>query len=708
MSQNLTKGVLHNDLSTWQKARPQALVRAYPPLNSNTDGHSFIAQRGACSLDDNALELPFKGHVKERIFRKICENIRSAIADSTDRDALLAEYTQRLEGLASPSSLTKRWRGASNVVDPMTQEAHLTFVAQIYNASKRDPGALVQAPDPDNDRNAEEIESWLTAKGHQVKFNALKYQMAFNEGKWPAAILFNGWETVYTWDRTKVYQNKHGDVLDEIPADANPEDEWEVVHQKILKSEERIGPRVVNTPDFYMYPANCKNLQLATGCGERLRMTEAELIIGIDQYGFDEEVVDQIIATGPNATWTTDEREDDSTDRTQGVQAASGKEGLYEVWLYFTKLPPIRENNKLIYDEDYLYDDFMVYCVPKKDLVLSMDYSPYGHTRPYVKSVMVERPGMFYGWCIPQLLDCYQVEATATRRFLIDSMNISASPTFKVRKSAVKDIEGYAFGPGMLFPLDDPEKDMVAFPQGQAWMQAGGVVAELDNSARNLIGTASSTPPPKVQKAAAVQQQAAAIGQKSDLYQAQFNMFIEDVYYQWISMAADRMTESGEEWVDDNGQSHRITPQMLREKYIIRATGTSQDANPEVRIQKTEARAKIVTDYCMLAASGKLPPILLSAIWESSRRRLLELDSPNPEQELPPKPQPPPPAPPGMVTPMAPPQGAGPPQGQQLPMPGAGPNAQFTPGPAQQMQTQLLNQYRNGTTPQEISGVGLG
>jgi hypothetical protein len=276
-------------------------------------------------------------------------------------------------------------------------------------------------------------------------------------------------------------------------------------------------------------------------------------------------------------------------------------------------------------------------CVgcPDAQVMLRMQF--YRRTRPYIPFYILPRHEMLYGDCIPQMLNALQTEANAHLRFQIDAANIAMSPAMKIRKNVAQDNEQFRFFPGAAFyvnQMDDAEPFLWQHP-GQDSLAIQGYI---EQAARELYSAGGyGTMPQKQRKNAEIQSVQMAAASKFDLMLWHFQQGLEDLCARVIMLYLENLQAEGMEFLDEENHRKKVTTQQLKGSYTYKAAGTSQNADPQTRLEHAMAKRQITTEYNMMVVQG-MPPQLLKRQWHAARQVLTDLGEHNPEAYIGPEP----------------------------------------------------------------------
>lgn len=579
-------------------------------------------------IDENSpYRLELSEEVRGEVEAEICRRVSSAVSGAEDRNSQLQIWRDQLQGRGITAS-NKNWSNACDFYDSISLEMHLTLLSQIVGALHRDPKVAVESFSKDDEEGARILEAYLAMESSKSDLNTRLYEMATDACWSQAVVTYCGWMQKTRKGR-EVGFRKPGDAR--VYTEEEQEDgvEYEPVPVSEEITEEGFDIRVVDLSDFFLFPANAKSVDSATAIAERMLLTEGDLYDGIEDWGFDEKAVEELTALGP----------DQEPDRQQikneqdGVESAEGKEGYYEVYTVYTRMPRTLAGGEESLPDHYLQDDFLVVCVPERRIVLKMGFSPYKE-RPYFAGGIMPLKDTILGMSLMGILEAIQTEANANIQFTVDMMNLTASPMFKGPKSEGDNFNKAQAGPGRFLGFDNPndvmplEWDHSGPREGMAWQQ------DLRARATSLVSAQGQGQlQNKVRKAGEIQAVETQAATKFGLYLTNFQRTcVAPLFQRMIALKAQfgSVDDDGEDFVDNEGHPQALTTKALKGKYNIVAVGTSMTHSPESRIEINKQKQAIQTPYLM-AVTNKMPPAILKLAWHAAREMLFDLGERNPE-----------------------------------------------------------------------------
>ncbi len=591
----------------------------------------------------NLHKLKLGAELRRKVEAVICQQVKDAVAGAADRDSMLVDYSNYVEGL-TPIQSSARWNGASNLQMPMIIKAHITVKSQIVQQIKRDPKATVTAIDPDDDRDAEAQEQFIVAKDHQCGLTSALADVINPTIMYPYGIMRVGWKEEWTWKRTVEYEDTE---TGERVAEENVDPDRDYTPVPIREKEQvfkGVTLDTIPTPDFYPYPANAIDIQKCQGCGHAILLSETDLLMGIATkddvaQDYDEKSVYKLIEHGP--CMLRDNEDAPLPDSELGVVfVGRDQDAMYECFEWYCQMPIIwNENGDLETPEYLIGEELRVVVCPSADTMLYLGLSEYQKPRPYVPFYILPRTGELSGMCLSQLLETLQTNVDVIAQEFTNSLQLNTSPVFKMKKSSEPLNEDAQFFPGAIFYYDkDPNEilPMESVPPNAENMQ---VLMQLMGLAEGIYAVQGiGQMDQKVRRAADIKNQQIQAGTKFDLFYFYFSgagkegTGVVEVIRRIVSLYSEHMGTEGEEFLDDADHKKKITPQQLKGKFIIRPTGSGNAADPDTRLQHSMAAGQVAEKYLGMSVQLAQRPDLLNHFWALSRAQLIAMDIHNIEE----------------------------------------------------------------------------
>lgn len=591
-----------------------------------------------------ALGTPYRldldGDVRDALHAEVCRRVQGAIAGAQGRDDNLQSWRDQLEGFGVDAQ-NELWANACDLADPISMEAFLTLLSQLCGSMHRDPKVAVEAFSKDDEEGAQIIEQWLSMETSRSSLDRHLYNLAYDACWSPYAVGYAGYEKCERTVRDVGYR-KPGDARVLSEEETEEGEDYDEVPVANVVVEERYDIRSVDPADFYLWPPTAESIERATMVCERMSLTEEELWDGVEDFGFSEENVEALCRLGPPQLGDKKEQQADQ----DGLNEDVSDSGLYEVFTCYTRLPRRLPGGERT-PKHLLQDDFLVVCVPDFQIVLKMAFSPFKTERPYFQGGILSRPRKTTGHGLMAMLEPLQSEANANIQLTLDASNLTITPFLVGPKSAQEDVGKWKLQPGgygaadahdQVHPLEwdrAPLRDGLAVQQALQARAKALVAAEGQGALQN-----------KVRKNSEVQATETAAGAKFGMYLTNFQRtVVAELYRRLVSLKLQfgDVDDDGEEFLDAEGHSHRLTARALRGKYNIVAAGTSLTHSPEARIQIGQQKQAVQAQYLQAAVAG-MPPKFLKLAWHTAREILFDLGDHNPEASLGEEPKDDPPA----------------------------------------------------------------
>lgn len=587
--------------------------------------------------------------LRDSVTLETMRRIERGVAGKAQTDSRIRDWKDLLNGYTTPSG-NSRWPGSCELSYPMVLNQYLTVKAQCATVIRRSVLVMVESVTGDEDavREAEDIEAFLSAKMSQIDATTKLLEAISLALSRPTGIVAVYWDERFRPQRgVQVVDPETGDLL---PEDAEPEGEdWERQHYVDKANVEFQGVEIKPVPleNFYMFPASALSIDAANGCGERMWLTQDDLIAGIENYGYDEDAVYELIHRYPDGVQMSSETNQDREDEYNGVPS----EGLYECFLWYFHPPVIFDGEKVDKGiKPYLQDDFEMVCCPAARIELRLEFSDDPTGRRYIPIYMEPVSGNFYGMCLPDELEDLACEANATVRHAGDCKDIQVTPMTKVKKSVINDMATVQWQPGGQIPVNDMG-DIEAFQSPQTWTEDLTWLANLDQTAERLVSAGGfGTMQSKQRKAAEVESVQRMAASKFDLILT--NLFggtkhgITKIAIKMLDLYEKFMDDGGETFTDDTHHSHSVSPKSLSGKFTFTPVVNGMTASPETRAQMAEAQHKMASAYLAVLAKAGQPggptPQILSLEWENTRKSLIDMGEHDPERRIGKQPEVPP------------------------------------------------------------------
>lgn len=605
-------------------------------------------------MPDALITLELDEDTQRRVEERIVRNCNEAVQGASLRDMILIEYDDQLEGRLMPTGM-RRWNGASELNDPLTQEAHLELSAMMAQANRKEPKWVVEAANEEDQDKATLQEQWLTKKSGEYKIDEHLGDVIYNTLRDPAGVMYVGWEQQVGKVRERQYRDADdpdSDWLDEGQLrDVERAYEQRIVERDGAIIKDGVKFRVPDLADFYVFPSDSQSVTTADGICERMLLTENQLLEGVASGQYDEDKVFDLIKSGPthsldsNGNLTERRNQYDGTADGMSTQGTADSDaGFYECFLWFGLMPKLWSSTgdglEMGIPEHYAADDVQAMICPARNCVFQLDISPYSE-RPYIFFYMIKRPNRLLGKGVCQLLQQLQDEANATVQSTIDGMNLQMSPVLIVGPDWYEEYNTFRVYPGAMLPEDMPNS-IRPLDWGRNSEMGLELGAQLVQRGKGLVAARGyGEMQDKVRKAAEINNVLAAADAKFDFFLQQFQYGVAELGARLVALHLQFMGDSLSETFQTAGGNREITAQDLRGSFQYIPAATSSTATPEMRLQLDQAKLGVMTSY--IQGLAQAPPQMLPYIWHAARTILTDLGERNPEAWIGPEPQPPPP-----------------------------------------------------------------
>lgn len=567
----------------------------------------------------------------------ICARIRSAVSSSEDRDSDIAEWNAQLEGLTQVSGHLP-WRDACMLDDPITRENHTSLLASSRAALSKDQKWWVRATNPDDDDIAQLLQQLLKNAAQQFDFNRSLYDLLYNTLRHPAGVLFIGWKQETKRVRGVEYLQKGSNLpISQFEREDGVEYEARGTVQEV-DAYDGIEFRVPDLSDIYVYPSTAPSLDSAMLVMERRWLSEDDLYDGIDTYGYDEDSVQELCTMGGTEETEsgTDIRREDAERAGISGENVDNRDGYYECFLVYGRLPRLRDvNGDNRIDDELAHDEMMYMVCPKHDIVFYMDYAPDAE-RPYCTFNILGKPNRLYGACVPSMLEVLQAEANANIRHMIDGYNLESSPVIVAPRKVAGEFGKYKIYPGAVLP-EDVKDEIHVLQWTRQSLDGLGIQQDIRNRASSQISSASyGQYQPKVRKQAEIENVMGAAAAKFDLYLQNFQMSgMVDAGYKILALLIQYQTDA----------EIPISPHDLRKRFQIIPAATSQMADEQAQLAISQKIIEYQAQYLQAVMTfEQVKPDFIPLVYHAFHKALLDLGEHNPETYLGPLPEPPQPA----------------------------------------------------------------
>lgn len=554
-------------------------------------------------------EFDLSDDLKEEIGRYLIRMVEDSINSSTGKDDRFRACKEALEGEPYSTDPNQLYDRGSNIVDPLTLEQHIQFVASSQEARRNPPYVLVEAVNPTDSDAAAKLESAAPVKAHQWGYLPKFYDIDYDAASAPFAIACVTWETEKKPVIKKLYENlKTGEIIQKSDIEAGQQYKERYVRQEdeVVYSGNRI--RVPDGADFYTCPANIDDIDRALLLIERQRLTIEELLTGSDIGLYDQETVADMIAQGPGAINEAKADEDEKSGQVGGTSDYD----LYEVIQVVGKMPYVVVENKdgdleMITPDHLLHLDFVWMISLHHQKVFQWSILEDGE-HPYVMFGMMRRPRQQQSHCIPTMLSPIQVEMTANAQFSINSMNLATSPVLRVKKSLLDEGGSWELFPGALLGVDDSPDEVTALEMNPSAASAGLEYQQYWNGrGANLVGSEAVHLQPKVRKASEIEAALSPRTDKFSLFTHNIDEGYEKLWSKSFRLWMKHMGDEGEAIRTTQGDV-KLTSDDLRKTFRLTPQSNIGSDPEQLRMERFQAFREVMVNsplYQMALNSGQ-------------------------------------------------------------------------------------------------------
>lgn len=536
-------------------------------------------------------EPEFTAAVRGEICAEVMERAQDAVGALRQRDSDFTTWDMQAERDPWWSGVQPRWQGGSFLEDPMTDEHLFETEGSICYIQRQSEWYQVSETKSGEAQEAADLEAFLNDLVVETKLNTkYLYDLVCMSGRHSYGVLHVGWEQKYEKQYTPMWRHKRSDRLvewNDPEVALHPEDykETEQINETVLN--DGIVLRVPYTGDIYLDNPGAQSFQGAARVIERFMYTEDDLINGIEDYGFDEKRVKEILAADRSIVsdcfWTQYNDRD-------GVDAGKG---IYEVWMV-TGTPPARvgESERELMADKRRRDYQWMLC-PGMDICFKFSKSQYNR-RGYVKYPFRGVPNRMVGHSVCNMLGALQRESSFSLRFGIDFRDLYMSSPMIMPDELYQAWDNFKSFPGAAFPIprEFTAAQIQPLPYNPAGFTASQAGHQMTLSRAGQYFSSDVRGPAEVANRSATEasQMASGADEKLDLLLMNFHMGVEDTADVILSHYAQFRGDEGDTRMIGQREV-KISPEMLRKKFRISASGTSENASPHVKLSRAMALA---------------------------------------------------------------------------------------------------------------------
>ena len=571
--------------------------------------------------------------VQKKLETQLWIELDESVRACEDRNQILFRWDAQLRSDPYWAGIKPRWRGGSDIESTLTREHHIGVVANITSVMRQEQWWVVNETAPGDEDDASDLEAWLNDKVAQYALSGkIAYDLAYNAGRHTYGILYCGWKEEYktTFETVYVDQDTQEEVDPEGRIPGRTYKEKELVHEEVANAG--LDFSVPHGSDVYLMPANAQTVQRADRIAERMYFSANELWDGITDFGFDLDAVTKILAGGPAAgDGSTYKKESDDRD---GIRP--NDEGLYECFMIVGRQPFILEDGEPVLKEDERRRDYIWYIEKASGTVFKCTPSKYKR-RPYVKFPFLGEPGRWMGDGVCSLVSGLHREDTISQRFRIDVRDLTMSPVRIVPSTMYEEYSRFSFYPGAVFPYE-PGSMGPDNVKSFDWDKSGFGAALQDSEdlqfraarmfsaqARGTVSTQNGQP----RTATEIQNAAQGADEKFDLILTNFHIGVEELADVIISHYQQFQPD---EEISVGSRVISMSPELLEKRFRIQAYGSSENANPQLRLMRAEKIFEFISQNPLVIQAMQAGD--LTGIWAVSAKILRDLGWRDPQTVL--------------------------------------------------------------------------
>lgn len=607
---------------------------------------------------------------KEQASLTLLQRLQDAIDSAQDRDDDLADYDDLLEGVEM-RGLPLPWDGACNLVGLLAREQHLTLHANLAEGMYQETLVEINASTFADTEKAHKAETFLTDRWRK---EGLHYQYGVhflsNLLRDNAAVMYGGWSEQVKRQQGERYAefdpqtqwfanwNEEAGEPDDLleSEDRDPEKEYVSVPVRYDEKEQGAEYRVVDQADFYLYPANAPSVEAALLAGERMLLTEDDLLSGIKRYGYDKGDVMELIALGPTHSGVSesfraripspDGTGIDKQSRMDALAGVSGavtnsEGGVYECFLCFGRMPKEwKADGESWLPERHWETECVFMMCPAHQSIFMWKPCPYPW-KPYTMQSLLPKNGRAYGSGQMQIVESSAREETHWLRLTLNSAEMELTPERAMTEETAERNKNKEIYPGKIWKAETPG-DIWPVVKSQSSLLGMTPIQDIRNRINTLWAAQGAGELQSKQRKNVEVQNAM---QRAD---SKAKFFLFTATHPLVELAKRRIEMELLFNPDYAGQVNtgegevEITGDDLRGSFTFSVSMLDIDSSPQAQEIRNQAILSIQSGYLdrLLAM-----PQYGEYLWNGARRALLDLKVRKPEEIIGPKPEAPPPVP---------------------------------------------------------------
>jgi hypothetical protein len=541
---------------------------------------------------------PFDRNARGSICEVVMRRALNTIEAQSNRDEDFLTWDRQAEGDPWWAGIPPRWEGGCDIEDPMTDEYVFETVSALAYIQGQQEWYQVEAIEDAEDQGAANIEAFLNNVVVETGLSGRHmYDLLENAARHSYGVLVVEWKQEYSKEYVPVYRHKRTKQIyppDAIEVIENPSDFRLIEEISETPVSEGITCRVPYTGDVYLDPPSAQSFKSAARIVEKFDYTAADLLAGIDAFGFDRDMVEVMISGGPTGAWQPSYASE--RNETEGV---GEDEDVWAVLMVTGQVPVLVDAGEVVTKASDLERDYQWMLCPVKNICFKFAPAPY-KKRPYAKYPFRGRAGRMIGHSVCTMIAPLQQESTSAFRFRIDFRDLYMSSPLLVPDSWYEEFQRFEAFPGANLPYPtNPPSGLGPGAIAPLPYKADGFTAAMQDGqdirarASSLFSADARGPATTQQRTATEAGQAAAgADEKLDLLLLNFHFGVEDTAEIILSHYAQF---GGNETISRiiGGKTVEISPEMLKKRYLIMATGNSMNASPVIQLQRSELLFKI-------------------------------------------------------------------------------------------------------------------
>src|SRR5271166_2506706 len=436
---------------------------------------------------------PLDKSIRENVGRALYESINASRSDRTGLD----QYLQRAQALYEQKLVPRDWPwpNASNVFVPIIPKMVDTLAAQLSGIIFAPRFYLVNANTPDASKFQAEVERYYNTELWRHRWDEKHYEMVHQSLIDGTAIMEVLWKRSHA-QRTVVI----------VEPMTDPETGFKVLdlktgQQKIKHTTQKVDVveyddvelSVTRLEDFMVIPSWQYGIEEAMAVAIKLWLDENTLneMVEAGVLWGDEVEASLAYVRGGESERGRDIQGVSAVDIGGKIAVTGAEQGSPQ-----SDVPQMRgpiqvwrvHSRQFDLDGDGSPEENVFWVAENNEHLLGYDTYRYWHgKRPFVACTPMARPGLFYGFGVPERLDSIQTEANANHNQRIDAINLALSPPLLIKTGTLARLAEHTYHPAAQWEVDDPG-DVLPLPfrdvPQSTWLEESSLTA----MAEGLIG----------------------------------------------------------------------------------------------------------------------------------------------------------------------------------------------------------------------------